>query len=549
MASFPSPEQKEVIESDGSALIVAGPGTGKTRTAIEKARWSIKRLTNPTTQRVLFLSFSNAAIFRLAEAAKVNLTTQEKKITKFQTYHSFAADLVNAYGRFVGLPPKIQIADTLERTLLVLENDWDLYDDAIDNNLIVYAKSNGVITFEHLIPFAIKILTGIPSIRKVINRKYPVIIVDEFQDTSQQQWDLLRLIGDESSVTVFGDPNQIIYSGLHKATARRFEEFKVWKGVVETPFTPKNFRCGSVEILSFAESILQAKSFKANGDLNYFPLQYRTQLRVQLVLIWKAIRDQVGKNESVAFLTPSNKLAEEASLSLRVPPANSKLAFPVYASIVADETAFDSVRLAYTAFREYTLSIDDRTRHNVINSLLALRVAWKGRKIAKNDKVELITALEKQLEIKGTLFQILYSYLTQRPDEILMTDFILALSTLPKLDTVSRRIYENGLKELSSSPKDMQLNLFAEDRFNRLPKGLYGTNTGRGLTQVMTYYKSKGREFDFVVLISDPREESTRTPLDEKQRLYYVSATRAKKWLGVIYYSNDIGNVLKPVVL
>jgi superfamily I DNA/RNA helicase len=90
--------------------------------------------------------------------------------------------------------------------------------------------------------------------------------------------------------------------------------------------------------------------------------------------------------------------------------------------------------------------------------------------------------------------------------------------------------------------------IFADLRIGRSPKGLYGDEAREGRTQVLTYNKAKGREFDYVMLVVDPRQESTRPPLSERRRLYYVCATRPRKWLGVVYCGNDKGNVLGPVL-
>jgi len=81
----------------------------------------------------------------------------------------------------------------------------------------------------------------------------------------------------------------------------------------------------------------------------------------------------------------------------------------------------------------------------------------------------------------------------------------------------------------------------------RTPKGLYGYDMGKGTTHVINYHKAKGREFDVVVLV-DPRGESTRTPLQELRRLYYVCATRTKDLLFVVYLDGDEGRVLGPVL-
>ena len=54
--------------------------------------------------------------------------------------------------------------------------------------------------------------------------------------------------------------------------------------------------------------------------------------------------------------------------------------------------------------------------------------------------------------------------------------------------------------------------------------------------------------FDAVVMIVDPRQESSKTPLDEQRRLYYVCATRAKRHLTVFFYPNEMGRVLALVL-
>ena len=61
------------------------------------------------------------------------------------------------------------------------------------------------------------------------------------------------------------------------------------------------------------------------------------------------------------------------------------------------------------------------------------------------------------------------------------------------------------------------------------------------------YHKAKGREFDFIAMIVDPRGESSFSPIDEQRRLYYVYGTRAKQWLGVLFVVNHLGRVFGPV--
>lgn len=550
--TFPTPEQKFVIELGGSALVVAGPGTGKTRTAVEKAKCSIAKLHNRSNQKILFLSFSNASVMRLAEAAKINLSALDKRAVKFQTYHSCAAEILKHYGRFIGLPPAIRIADKLEETLIVLEYGWELGTNQANNSFEQLAKTKGIVTFDWIIPLTNRLLIISPTLQQIYGQRYPIIIVDEFQDTSQSQWEFLQLLGRDSNVVVFGDPNQIIYESLHAATSKRIDDFKQWKGVTETPFTPYNFRCGSPKILEFAECMLKGSPFDATGnhDVVLFELNYRNELRSQLALIWKAIRDKVGKKETVGFLTPSNALSEEVSTSLREPPTKAMVKFPVYARIVPDEVAHDSVLLSLIAFRDYVLSNSDETLRKFALTLLAMQLAWKSKKKTDlNDVVKLSKTLEKMLSSKKSKLNILASQISAiRELNSLLPNFVDAFSEITGFEVTAKRIQAHGDLYVQSLCVSSQLALFDEVRSKRHPKGLSGGTSGIGLTQVLNFHKAKGREFDFVVMIVEPRKQSQQPGLEERRRLYYVCATRAKKWLGIIYYKNEIGDVLGPVL-
>jgi DNA helicase-2/ATP-dependent DNA helicase PcrA len=122
MANFiPSTEQQAIIETSSSALVSAGPGTGKTRTAIEKAIATTSSFEENSTRTVLFLSFSNAAVNRLRAESKVQMSRLQLRRVRFMTFHSLAAEILRTYGRFCGLPPRIRVMDSVEEKLLTLE--------------------------------------------------------------------------------------------------------------------------------------------------------------------------------------------------------------------------------------------------------------------------------------------------------------------------------------------------------------------------------------------------------------------------------------------
>jgi len=546
----PTPEQEQITKTKHSALINAGPGTGKTRTAIEKARDQILSMSDGPQKQVLFLSFSNAAIHRLTADANIRFTKKEKKQVRFMTYHSCAVEILRVYGRFVGLPPRIRIMDTLEEKLVALERGW--FED-YKNKLFLLAKEHGLLSFDTIIPLTVRLLSYSERLLKIIGRRYPLIIVDEFQDTSEDQWHLLCLIGQNSQVVAFSDPNQIIYSSMHAATVKRLDEFKEWKRIKESEFSVVNFRCDRQEILEFADSLLRGKPYKdkQNSQVQLFKLTYRDQLRATFALIWKAIKDQVGSNKTIGFLTPSNRIAEEVAVALRNPPPSTKVSFPVYTYIARDEAAHDAVILALAAVRDYAVAGENRTCSKAAVALLAMDLAWNSKKKMSSSKLKTLIKLLEEYR-KGNSSKLVN--FTAKSATIcnlnsLIPEFVEALTDIQEFKTSCKRISAHGrlgVERVEAS--DSQLLLFDNLRANRRPKGLEGYDVGEGKTHVLNYHKAKGREFDFVVMVVDPRGESNKTLLDEQRRLYYVCATRAKEWLGVIYYSNDLGRVLGPVI-
>lgn len=218
--SFPSCEQKKIIEKSmtgASAIIIAGPGAGKSRTAIEVARMKIAQFPPEVTSRVLFLSFSNAAVHRLVKAVGLAFTKSESKRLCFATFHSCAAELLSNYGRFVGLPIATKVADKLEERLISSEMELDPTASDYFIHLLKIAKDNGLLAFDVLIPLATSLLASSTKIRGVCVRQFPLIIVDEFQDTSAEQWKFLQTVGSDTQVIALGDPNQIIYASMHAA--------------------------------------------------------------------------------------------------------------------------------------------------------------------------------------------------------------------------------------------------------------------------------------------------------------------------------------------
>lgn len=551
MAEFlPTDEQRQVLDTAESALVTAGPGTGKTRTAIEKAIIAAAQFPENCCDQVLFLSFSNVSVRRLADAARIHVPVRRKGRLRFMTYHALAADLLQHFGRFVSLPPRIRVMDRLEEMLVALEEGW-IDANNYEERLLATARAKGLISFTTMVPLATRLLRSSPPLSRIICRRYPLIIVDEFQDTSRPQWELLQAVGANSQVLTFGDPNQIIYSSLHQATEARLDEFRLWKGGTEIKFSERNFRCGSPEILTFADCVLKgaAYTFRERSGVQPLRAAHRNELRAKLAVLWMSIRKKAGDKATIAFLTPNNRIADEVATELRNPPESAQVAFPVFARMNRDDAAHDSVLLALSALKDIARHSEDRFINRAAVALQAMDSLWNTRKKVTSASVAKIAkALRQDLATKGPLHTVMVTPTDGKVLNSLLSRFVDALASTTEFQVTAKRIKAHDRVRCEDFNVDDGATLFDSLRANRQPKGLYGESYDAARTCVLNYHKAKGREFDYVVIVVDPRGETSKTPLDEARRLMYVCVTRAKRWLGILHFGSETGRVLGPVI-
>ena len=99
---------KAILEATGHALVLGGPGSGKTTLALLKALDRIDKGLRPG-EGILFLSFSRAAVARIAEAAKDNLTVAQRSALSIQTFHSFFWGILQTHGYLLDAPKCLSI--------------------------------------------------------------------------------------------------------------------------------------------------------------------------------------------------------------------------------------------------------------------------------------------------------------------------------------------------------------------------------------------------------------------------------------------------------
>jgi DNA helicase-2/ATP-dependent DNA helicase PcrA len=290
-----SAQQAKVVgHVDGPMLVVAGPGSGKTRVLTERVRRLLTAV--PGHFRVLALTFTNKAANEMKERLK-DLGEDRQRAT-ISTLHSFCLEMLAERGKLVGVEslPNIfeqykdrkeilikaaaedpllsdalsEIEDAKARAKKI--DDWlqgiawikahpttyDLSEDEIGRRVLeaydAELRASNAYDFDDLLLLTHKLLTGYPKIADFYRRLYRFICVDEAQDLNEVQYAVIKaLCGDEfKNVLMVGDPKQSIY-GFNTSSPEYMRQFRDEFGAEEVTLT-ENFR-SSQAVVNVARSL------------------------------------------------------------------------------------------------------------------------------------------------------------------------------------------------------------------------------------------------------------------------------------------------------
>ena len=275
-------EQRAAAQTGGPLMIIAGPGTGKTRTLTHRIAWQITA-GGIAPRRFLALTFTRRAAgemqHRLASllpegdygprgpAADVLVTT----------FHGLALRLLGEHRDKAGLPPGFRVADETarleaatnvtgserdgRRLIAALGTGHRLADRTLSGEreaLRAELAAVGLVDVDELIGRAARMLRAEPAITAALRDRWPWISVDEYQDLDEEQNELLRqLAGHGAGLTVIGDPDQAIY-GFRGADVRFFLRFGEDYPAARTAFLTRNYRSGPVIVRAALQAIAPA---------------------------------------------------------------------------------------------------------------------------------------------------------------------------------------------------------------------------------------------------------------------------------------------------
>jgi len=605
--------QREAVSAPAcNQLILAGAGSGKTRVLVHRVAWLIQ-VEQASPYSILAVTFTNKAAREMRARLESLLAESGRPVNTRSmwvgTFHGLAHRLLKAHWQDADLPQNFQILDSDDQLRLIKrvyqrleldESRWpyrqaqwyingqkdeglrprhivEQGDPFVRTMLAIYrayeedCQRSGLVDFAELLLRAHELWLHKPHLLEHYQRRFPYLLVDEFQDTNSIQYAWLRLLaGQSAKVTAVGDDDQSIY-GWRGARIENIQRFTDDFPGTRTIRLEQNYR-STHTILKAANAVI-ANNFGRlgknlwtageEGEPISLYAAFNEQDEARFVV--ERIQDWVGQGNSYsscAVLYRSNaqsRVLEEALLregmAYRIYGGQrfyerleikNALAYMRLVANPEDDAGFERVINTPTrgiggrtldairqAAREQGLSLWRASEQILAHQALPARAAGALRKF-----IELIQALSaKQTELS----------LEELAQSVLDDTGLLAFHRKEKGEKGQAR--EENLRELVSACRsfepDEEEDLSVLQQFldrAALDAGDTQADEFEDAVQLMTLHSAKGLEFPLVFLAGVeenlfPHKMSMDDPdrLEEERRLCYVGLTRAMERLYISY--------------
>lgn len=592
-----NPQQLEaVIQKNGAVLVIAGAGSGKTRTLTYRVARLIEDGVNP--KNILLLTFTKKAASEMLSRAAIVLDSRCEQITG-GTFHSFANLILRKYASALELNNNFTITDRTDSediinhirtnsiskqekrfpkkgTILdiaskainkdipsseIIKTEYKQFEHCIEkiNEIIVqynnYKRKNSILDYDDLLLYLRTLLESNPEIRKKLSNQYKYIMVDEYQDTNKIQSQIIQLLACEhNNVMAVGDDSQSIYS-FRGANFKNILDFPNIFPNTKIIKLEQNYR-SSENILALANELLLKAKEKYTKNL-FSTINVPIKPAVVCAADMKAEAEfiaqralELSEEENIP-LTDMCVLARSARMTynLEIELAKRNIPFKKFGGMKFIEAAHIKDVIAHLRVILNPTDIISYTRILLLLDGIGSQSANKLLPIISTES----DLKDKKLPVKNSEAVIKLTEMLKSNQKDIFNPVKVVQNVVQYYEPILTEKYDDytkrqkdlehfiALSEKYSTLEDFLSDLALEPPDTSVSDIEQGAHKDEFLT-LSTIHSAKGLEYKVVFIIGavDGRFPSTLSfnseeELDEELRLMYVAVTRAKTHLAITY--------------
>ena len=592
-------QQEAVKHIDGPQLILAGAGSGKTKTLTTRLAYLISEV-GIDPQNTLTLTFTNKAAKEMRERANALITHNTSSMPLLCTFHKFGLLFLKFHIEKLGRANNFVIIDSDDKKRIIKriakENKIDLNIAFINSEISKYKNTllnadeilkkaelpdykkiatiykayeteiteNNLVDFDDLLMLTYQILEQDKELRKETSNRYQYIMVDEYQDTNELQFKLLELLASEhNNLCVVGDDDQSIY-GWRGANIRNILEFSDYFKGTKTVKLETNYRSTS-PILKAANELIEHNSQRIGkkltshkGDGIAVKVFHSLDESLESRAIAKEVNELLAKgvsSDEIAVLYRINAL----SRSLEEGFTKEGLPFKLLGGMRFYDRAEIKDIISY--FRLFSNPHDDFSLERVVNKPKRAigKVTVDKLKKAAFENQSSVFSLIKEKDVAEL------STVVSKKAAASLKEFVEHIETLR--DEIENSLYNFielfeeliGMKNFYASTPEGQERVLNIDEFygyfreaivknptltidiflNDISLQSEQDQLDENAITIMSIHASKGLEFEHLYVIGLEEEFfpllGDGCNMEEERRLGYVAITRAKSDLTLCY--------------
>ncbi|MBN2736840.1 MAG: UvrD-helicase domain-containing protein [Spirochaetales bacterium] len=596
-------QYQAVVNYQGPVLILAGAGSGKTRVITFRISYLLDK--GVPQNQILSVTFTNKAAREMGERIK-ELTQRRLTNLTVSTFHALGVKILREHIQRLGFRPNFSIYDSQDKQDLIKETavelgisrdsldlyaldslfsgiktkrlQWNPYNEMWKDLYLEYQdhlKVYNAVDFDDLITLPIDLFTKCPDVLEEYRQRFKYFMVDEFQDTSRIQYDLIYLLAKESqNLCVVGDDDQSIYSwrGANYENILQFErDFPSFKEIK----LEQNYR-------STGKILLAANAVIANNEnrkekqlwtgseqgksLQYHLVENERREGELIAEMIQSLRIKYNMSyENFGVLVRTNSLTrsiEEAFLKSNMPyRVSGGMSFfqrkevkdiIAYLRVITNpDDDVNLLRIVNTPKRgigkktlEILMELANEKDYSLYSSMSAMRSATDS---PLADKIKaLLNEFMGTIEYYSARFKSgkkMADTLRSLVEHINYWDYLVSEH---KKGNVARWKYlnidalVNSLSEYESDPDIIEPSIYGYlNRISLMSRDDNDNDEDEKKINLMTIHSAKGLEYDVVFLAGTeegiiPHQrsvEENESNIEEERRLFYVAITRARKIL------------------